>query len=80
MGKRHSEDLIRRRLLARSRVDEGTPVARSALRDRLAGVALNGLLSSHHLKEEHFDQKDWRGWLAGEAYQLADAMLEAREK
>lgn len=51
---------------------------RRRLRDRLAMSALNGLLSSRHLNKEHLDQGNWREWLSGEAYRLADAMLAAR--
>ena len=48
------------------------------LRDRMAMVAMNGLLSNHAGKESCFPR--YRERIAEESYRIADVMLEARQK
>ena len=47
---------------------------RTSLRDDLAAKAMQGMAGSHGYCERGWDQKD----LAGQAYELADATLDAR--
>lgn len=46
----------------------------TSLRDEFAAKAMQGMAGSHGYCERGWDQKD----LAGQAYELADAMLAAR--
>lgn len=58
---------------------EIAPSGGMLLRDHFAGLAIQGFLSghfAHHGHENHWPYDD----LASEAYEMADAMLRAREK
>lgn len=48
------------------------------LRDHFAGLAMNTLLASEYTSE-HGLHEGWQRAMAAEAYQVADAMLEARK-
>ena len=74
---------MRRTIVAlQSRIDDLENQQRDAvsLRDRIAIAAMNGELAGQRDEGEYDSGSNWSDRLAKRAYEIADAMLAAREK